>query len=322
MKLNVAKPWYIMVISLFAVFTLLSGCSSEEKKESSKRELTTVKIGYQKNGPLVILKSLGTLEKRLSKKGITVEWKEFQAGPALVEALNAGSIDFGRTGDSPPIFAQAADAPFVYIAAGKPKFKGSKILVQENSPIKTIADLKGKTVGFAKGSSSHYLLIKALEKAGLEYSDITPAFLAPGDGRVAFEKGNIDAWVVWDPFTSSAEVNSKARTLTDGEGLTTDRDFLLASTEFAKHKDIVAEIVDEIEKSSEWANTHHQELVDMLAPILKIDKPSLDMAVKRRVYGVDKMTDLIVGEQQAIADTFYDLKIIPKEIDVTEALQK
>ncbi|OCA90754.1 aliphatic sulfonate ABC transporter substrate-binding protein [Bacillus sp. FJAT-27225] len=322
MKPNIPKLWFLLLILLLAVFTMLVGCSSKENKDNSAQDLKTVTIGYQKNGPLVILKSLGTLEKRLSAKGVKVEWKEFQAGPALVEALNAGNIDFGRTGDSPPIFAQAADAPFVYIAAGKPKFKGSKILVQENSTIKTIEDLKGKTVGFAKGSSSHYLLIKALEKAGLQYSDITPAFLAPGDGRVAFEKGNIDAWVVWDPFTSSAEVNSKARTLTDGEGLTTDRDFFLASTEFAKHKDIVNEIIDEIKISNDWANANKGELVKMLSPILKVDEASLDMAVNRRVYGVDEMSNLIVGEQQEIADTFYRLKIIPKKIDITEALEK
>lgn len=269
------------------------------------------------------MKSLGTLEKELGKKGITVEWKEFQAGPALVEALNAGTIDFGRTGDSPPIFAQAADAPFVYIAAGKPKFNGSAILVKDNSPINSVKDLKGKTVGFAKGSSSHYLLIKGLEKAGLDYADIVPAFLAPGDGRVAFEKGNIDAWVVWDPFTSAAEIGSGARMLVNGEGLTTDRDFFLASTTFAKESPkIIAQILDEIQRSSDWANSHHQELVEMLAPILKIDEQSLEIAVKRRVYGVDEIDGQIMKEQQEIADTFFRLGIIPKAINVRDAMEK
>lgn len=328
MSLCRVKPIMFWILAILVAGSFLIGCTMGDSKENEKAgteegkaEIKTVRIGYQKNGPLVILKSLGTLEKRLEKRGVAVEWREFQAGPALVEALNAGSIDFGRTGDSPPIFAQAADAPFVYIAAGKPKFNGSAILVPKDSPIKSLSDLKGKTIGFAKGSSSHYLLIKALEKAGIPYADIKPAFLAPGDGRVAFEKGNITAWVVWDPFTSSAEVNAGARMLVNGEGLTTDRDFFLASRDFAKQKEVIADIITEIKNSSEWANTHHKELVDMLSPILKIDKESLEIAVKRRVYGVDEMNSQIVKEQQEIADTFYNLKIIPKKIDIEDVLK-
>ncbi|RDU36595.1 aliphatic sulfonate ABC transporter substrate-binding protein [Neobacillus piezotolerans] len=322
-----SKRFTYWFLALIAMFTLLSGCAETKKSEemagSKEKEIKTIRIGYQKNGPLIILKSLGTLEKTLGEKGISVEWKEFQAGPALVEALNAGTIDFGRTGDSPPIFAQAAGAPFVYVAAGKPKFNGSAILVKKDSPIKSVKDLKGKTVGFAKGSSSHYLIIKGLEKAGLAYGDIVPAFLAPGDGRVAFEQGQIDAWVVWDPFTSAAEIGSGARMLVNGEGLTTDRDFFLASTTFSmEHPQIIKLILDEVQHSLEWANSHHEELVGMLAPILKIDEQSLEVAVKRRVYGVDEIDGQIIQEQQEIADTFYTLGIIPKKIDVRDAMKK
>jgi sulfonate transport system substrate-binding protein len=303
----------------------LAGCGQNEPGQSKDGDSAgdqTIRIGYQKNGPLIILKTLGTLEERLEKKGYKVEWNEFQAGPALVEALNAGSIDFGRTGDSPPIFAQASGAPFVYIAAGKPKFKGSGILVPENSDITSLSDLKGKRIGFAKGSSSHYLLVKALEKAGISYEDIEPAFLPPGDARVAFEQGQIDAWTVWDPFASSAEVGSGAKFLVNGEGLTTDRDFFIANTDFAdNHEDIIDEVIDEIKESSEWANSHHEELVEMLSPILKIEEEALKMAVERREYGVDEITPGIIGEQQAIADTFFELGIIPQKIDVNEAMQ-
>jgi sulfonate transport system substrate-binding protein len=319
------KKYGLSIFSLFLILSLfLVGCSNNEEtntKESGKDSEKIVRIGYQKNCPLVILKSLQTLEKRLESKGYTVEWKEFQAGPALVEALNAGSIDFGRTGDSPPIFAQAANAPFVYVAAGFSKFQGSGLLVPKGSDIKTLSDLKGKTIGFAKGSSSHYLLVKALEKGGLSYGDITPAFLQPGDARVAFEQGNIDAWVVWDPFAADTELNSDATMLVNGEGLTSDRDFFIANKEFAKdHKDILDIIVEEVQASSDWANTHHDELVTMLAPLLKIDEESIRKAVERRVYGVDPLTPEIMKEQQEKADTFYELEIIPKKIDVQEAM--
>lgn len=312
----------ILMSLLLLTMTVIMGCSQEEASSAEETDKEVVRIGYQKNGPLVILKSLKTLEERLEPVGFEVEWKEFQAGPALVEALNAGGIDVGRTGNSPPIFAQAADAPFITLAAGKPKFQGSGVLVPKDSPIQSLADLKDKTIGFAKGSSSHYLLVKALEEVGLSYPDITPAFLSPGDARVAFEQGNIDAMVVWDPYTASTEINSNGNLLVNGEGLSTDRDFFLATNEFAKdHQDIADIIIDEVTESSEWANNNPDELATMLAPILNIDKPSIEMAIERRVYGVDEVSEEIINEQQEIADIFYDLKIIPKKINVKDVMK-
>src|SRR5699024_4957745 len=129
---------------------VLAGCGEKEASSDDKTDEKVIRIGYQKNGPLVILKSLGTLEERLESTDFTVEWKEFQEGHALVEALNSGAIDMGRTGNSPPIFAQAAGTDFVNLAAGKTKFNGSGVLDTEDSPIKEIEDLKGKKIGFAK----------------------------------------------------------------------------------------------------------------------------------------------------------------------------
>src|SRR5699024_11832353 len=127
----------------------------------------------------------------------------------LTEALNVDSIDIGRTCNTPVVFAQAAKAPFVTLAAGAPKFHGSCILVPEDSTITSVEDLQNQRISFAKGSSSHYLLVKALEEAGIDYGDIEPVLLPPGEARVAFEKGNVDAMVVWDPFTASTELFSK-----------------------------------------------------------------------------------------------------------------
>lgn len=317
------KMWLFLVIAFSSIF-LLVACNEEQEKSgsSSSEDEKVVRIGYQKNGPLIILKSLGTLDERLESMGYSVEWNEFQAGPLLVEALNAESIDFGRTGNTPPIFAQAADAPFKYVAVGFSKYEGSGILVPNDSDIQDLNDLKGKKVGFAKGSSSHYLIVKALEKVGLQYTDITPAFLNPGDARVAFEQGTVDAMVVWDPFTASTELHSDGKLLVDGEGLTTDRDFFVASESFAKeNEEIISVILEEIEKSSEWANNHHEELVKMLAPILNIDEESIEKSVERRIYGVEEITEDTIKEQQEIADTFYRLEIIPKEINVEEVMK-
>lgn len=317
------KTFLLCWICLFISIVTLSGCSDKVDSKENSENQNVVRIGYQKNGPLIILKSLGTLEKSLKPHGYTVEWKEFQAGPALTEALNAGSIDFGRTGNAPPIFAQASGAPFTYAVAGKSKYKGSGILVPKDSSIQTVADLKGKTIGFAKGSSSHFLLISALEKVGLTYEDITPAFLSPGDARVAFEQEKIDAMVVWDPFTSSSEIHSNAKLLIDGEGLTTDRDFFIANDDFINdNPDIIDLIIEEIAKAADWANQHHDELVTMLALILNVDETSVEIMVKRREYGLDDITEEIIQEQQEIADTFFELEIIPKRINVEEKMKK
>lgn len=318
------RTWKFLLLSIISFCLILVGCqnSQDSDKARAKDEEKIVRIGFQKNCPFVILKGLGTLEERLASLGYKVEWKEFQAGPALVEALNAGSIDVGRTGNSPVIFAQAAGTTFVTLAAGLPKFHGSGILVPKDSDIQSLHDLEGKKIGFAKGSSSHYLLVKALEKAGVAYTDIIPAYLQPGDARVAFEQGNIDAMVVWDPFTASTQLDSDGILLVSGEGLSTDRDFFIATESFAnKHADIASIIIEEVEKSSEWANEHHHELVEMLVPILNLDEAAISMAVERRIYGVEEINDEIIAEQQDIAKMFYELEIIPHEIDVKDVMK-
>lgn len=150
------------------------------------------RIGHQK-GWLSLLKARGTLEKRLSPLGISVSWTEFNAGPVQLEALNVGSIDFGDVGEAPPIFAQAAGAPLVYAGATVPRPGVEAVVVPKDSPIRSVADLKGKRVAYNKGSNVQYFLVKLLEKHGLKYSDVQSVFLAPPDARAAFEKGAVDA---------------------------------------------------------------------------------------------------------------------------------
>ncbi len=168
------------------------------------------RIGYQKAAnTLVLLKAHGTLEKRLQPLGVQVTWSEFTAGPQLLEGLNVGSVDFGYVGEVPPIFALAAGANLVYTAYELPTPEAEGILVTKDSPIREITELKGKKVAFNKGSDVHWLVVSALQKAGLTYSDIQPVYLTPADARAAFLRGAIDAWAVWDP--SSSLLKNKSR---------------------------------------------------------------------------------------------------------------
>ena len=178
----------------------------------------TIRIGYQKSSTLTaILKTNGELEKALAPLGVRVSWHEFTSGLPLLEAINTGNIDFGAdVADTVPLFAQAAGAKLAYIAEEAASPSAQAILVGAESPIRTVADLKGKKVAVTKGAGSHFLLLAALAKSGLSFKDISPAYLTPADGRAAFIGGNVDAWVAWDPFLTSAQRQSNARVLSDG----------------------------------------------------------------------------------------------------------
>lgn len=304
-------------LSAAALGALTAGLPNQAAAQTKN----VLRIGYQKYGTLVILRGRGSLEKRLAAEGVEVKWTEFSAGPALLEGLNVGSIDFGTAGEAPPIFAQAAGADLVYVGNEPPSPISEAILVPHNSPLKTVADLKGKKVALNRGSNVHYLLVKALEKAGLAYTDIQPLFLAPADARAAFERGSLDAWVIWDPFQAAAEVQLKARVLADGTGLVANHQFFLAARSYAqKNPKIVSIVLDELDQVDQWSSKNLKEVAGILAAQTGLDQPTVELATKRLSYGVRPVTPSVIADQQKIADVFYQLKLIPKKISVKDAV--
>ncbi|HBI03345.1 MAG TPA: sulfonate ABC transporter substrate-binding protein [Paenibacillaceae bacterium] len=306
------------ILLIFTIIGGIVGCSTQTSSDSGKK---TIKIGYQKYGTLNLLRTKGDLEKKL--EGYKVEWILFPAGPQLLEALNTGSIDFGSTGEAPPIFAQAAGTPLVYVGA-EPASPGSEgFLVPKGSPIKSIKDLKGKKVALNKGSNVHYLLVKALESAGLKLSDIQPVYLPPADARSAFEKGSVDAWVIWDPFLAAAQDATGGTLLADGKGLVSNREFYLASQSLVKNEEKVVNVIfDEIAKIGAWSKDHPEDVAKTLSPVVGIPEKTLVLAEKRRNYGIQKIDATIIADQQKIADTFYGVGLIPKAISIKDAVQK
>ena len=228
-----------------------------------------VRIGFQKYGKLVLLKSKGSLEEKLKPLGYKVVWTEFPSGPPLLEALNVGAIDFGIAGETPPIFAQAAGAPLVYVAYEPPAPQGEAILVPKDSPLKSVADLKGKKVALNKGSNVHYLLVKALEKAGVKYTDIQPVFLAPADARAAFERGAVDAWVIWDPFQAAAEAATGARMLADGTGIVSNYQFYFSSKKFLAQRcrRSSTSCSAQLNEADDWAKGNIEAVAEQLQPV-------------------------------------------------------
>jgi sulfonate transport system substrate-binding protein len=278
-----------------------------------------LRIGNQK-GVLSLLKGRGTLEKRLASLGVSLKWTEFTAGPVQLEALNLGSIDFGDVGEAPPIFAQAAGAPLAYVAATVPRPASEAVLVPRGSTIRTVSDLKGKKVALNKGSNVHYFLAKLLEKNGLAYGDVQLAFLPPADARAAFEKGSIDAWVIWDPFLASAEKTLKARVLADASGVVGNRGYYFSSLDYvSRNADVIRLLVEEINKVDQWGKANKGDYASELAGLWGIPKPVVDVSVARLQFGTVAISKAILAEQQKIADTFFELKLIPKKINVLDA---
>ncbi|MDQ8036097.1 MAG: sulfonate ABC transporter substrate-binding protein [Pedobacter sp.] len=283
-------------------------------------EEAVLRIGYQKYGTLVLLRAKGSLEPRLAKEGVKVQWTEFPGGPQLLEGLNVGGIDFGVTGETPPVFAQAAGADLVYVANEPPAPTSEAILVPKDSPIKKVADLKGKKVGLNKGSNVHYLLVRALEEAGLTYADIQPVFLNPADGRAAFQNGNLDAWVIWDPYQAAAEKQLSARTLRDGKNLVDNHQFYLARRNYAAaNPRIVKILVEEIRGVGDWSKKNPAEVTKQVAPLIGLPEDITRIAVERQGYGVVPISKPVIDAQQKIADTFFTLKLIPKQLKIQDA---
>lgn len=306
------KRGFLIFLSFLVIGTVTAtGCDSGASSDSELR------IGYQKFGTFSVLKARGTLEKKLESQGMKVKWIQFPAGPQLLEALKTGSIDLGHAGDAPPVFAQAAGTPLVYIGVGARRPEGEAVVVHRNSPIKSIKDLKGKKVALNKGSNVHYLLVKALEKEGLSYEEIQPVYLPPGDARPAFAKKSVDAWVIWDPFYSALEKDLGVRTLQNAEGITSNREFYFADKTFAdRSKKEVNIFLDELEKTADWINKHPDEAAKLLSGQVGMDSRSVKKALRRAKYGVEPIDDSVVREQQQIADTFARFKLISGEIDI------
>lgn len=300
---------------LLATLGLLTGLAQAQTSE--------LRIGFQKYGTLTLLKAKGDLEKRLAPQGITVKWAEFPAGPQLLEGLNVGSIDFGTVGEAPPIFAQAAGADLVYVANQPPAPAAEAVIVPKDSQIKTVADLKGKKIALNKGSNVHFLLVKLLEKAGLKYADVQVIFLPPADARAAFERGSVDAWVIWDPFLAAAERQIGARVVADGRGAVANHQFYLAARPYAdKRPEVIQIIVEELAKLDAWAEGRAKEVAQLLAPQIGLDLAITELAASRFAYGIKPISPAVAAEQQKIADVFFELKLIPKAIKISDALPR
>lgn len=309
-KCAIAAVLSLVVLSALARVAVGDAAAAEE----------VLRIGYQKSSSLLILlKGRGALEKALAPLGVRVAWYEFSSGLPLLEGVNVGSIDLSADVAEPvPLFAQAANAKLTYLAQEKPSPTGQAIVVRKDSPIKTLADLKGKKIGLAKAAGVHYLALQALEKAGVKLKETDIVYLQPADGRVAFERGAIDAWAIWDPFLAALQNSVDVRVLTDGEAVGVSyRRFYLTSTKYAATRpDVLKVVVEELRKAGEWIKAEPKQAAESLAPLVGLDATTLELANSRRSYAVALVDDGALAEQQKIADAFTAAQLLPKKLDV------
>jgi sulfonate transport system substrate-binding protein len=277
-----------------------------------------IRIGYQKNGVLVLARQRAALDHHFAPQGVAVRWVEFSSGPPMMEAMNVGSVDYGAVGDSPPVFAQAAGAAIVY-AAGQPITNGQGILVPKDSPIRTIAELKGRRIGFTKGSSAHNVVVQTLETAGLSYADITPVYLTPPDAGPAFANGSIDAWSIWDPYFAIGETKQGGRILVNAHEITKTNSFYVANRDFAaRNGAILQQIIDVTSATAAWAEQNRDEVARALAAVTGIPLDIQTVAANRSSFRVGPVTEDIAATQQGVADRFYKLGLIPKPVAIRD----
>lgn len=315
------KSW---ALTLTAVSIIgLTACAEKKAEPTTVKDVDTLTIGFQKSSlSSIVLKS----EQELFKKqfpNTQLQWREFPAGPQMLEALSVGAIDFGSVGNTPPVFAQAANKNITYVGYENIHPKWQSVLVPQDSSITSIEQLKGKRIAVQKGSSAHDLLGRVLQKANLKWSDIQPIWLVPADARAAFDKKSVDAWVIWEPFLSAAEVEGKARSVIDGSSFETTYNFLISRPDFVKaHPEEVKKFIAVSNDAARWIVEHPQETLKLYSQTIglneniaqrvldKRDKPSL-------IYN---MTSSVTQAQQHIADRFYTEQLIPQKIDVQQAV--
>jgi sulfonate transport system substrate-binding protein len=339
-KSKINRNYYVSLLITACYFLIpisIVGCSNENKATqnqassiskqiknqpvSNTTQKQQVRVVYSKLGSLAVMRKLGTLEKSLAAKNFTVKWLEFAAGPQALEALNADSLDIAATAESPPIFAQAAGTPLVYVASTAFNGKGVSFLIPANSPIKTVADFRDKRVSFQKASIAHYVLLKALQKEGLKLTDVKSVFLPPPDANVAFSQGGLDVWITWEPYITRAVQKNIGRVLRDGQGLQNLGGFYSTSRKFAnEHPEVLKIFLKELLKADEWSQKNPDKLAELVSPDVGIDIPTLKQIQAKSAYGLIPITEEVVNKQQQIADLWYAQGLLPKKVNVRDGV--
>ncbi|MFE6853530.1 ABC transporter substrate-binding protein [Streptomyces sp. NPDC057674] len=312
------KSFRLSTAALLVPLALLaSACSGASAAGSSSNSdgngSLVLNVGDQKGGAEALLRAAGELDDLPYR----VTWSTFTSGPPLLEAVNAKAVDIGSVGNTPPVFAAGANSKITVVAATHGDSAGEAILVAKDSPLRSTRDLKGRKVAVAQGSSAHFQLVASLAKAGLKPADVQVTLLQPADALAAFTSGKVDAWAVWDPYTSQVLLSGKGRVLADGRGLVNGLGFqvaapsALADPEKAK---AIGDFVERLRRAQDWVFDHPEPWAKVWAKETGLPYEVALAAVKRsngtRIPVA--LDDAAIASEQKIADTFAALGLIPR----------
>ncbi|MBP2702377.1 ABC transporter substrate-binding protein [Microbispora sp. RL4-1S] len=312
-----------LLVALLLAASAAGACSTDGRNDGVKDSSgpVTLHVGDQKAGSQALLKAAGLLD----GTPYTITWSQFTSGPPLLEAVNAGAVDIGGVGNTPPVFAAASGSKIKVVAAYRQKPNGAAIIVPAGSSITSPAQLKGKKIAVAKGSSAHYHLLAVLKKDGLSFADIQPQYLQPADALAAFSSGTVDAWAIWDPFTSQAEIQNKARPLVDGNGYVNGLNFQVAAPAALAdpgRRAAIGDFLARLAKAREWSVSHQSEWAKVWAQETGLPPEVADAAVANAVAVPIAIDDSVVSSEQEIADAFSAEGLIPGRLTFSDFVDK
>jgi sulfonate transport system substrate-binding protein len=282
-------------------------------------ETIVLRVGDQKGGNRSLLEISG-LAKELPYK---IEWSEFPAAAPILEALNAGALDIGYTGDLSFLTVYATGAPIKAIGGTRSDARTQAILVRGDSPIKSAADLKGKRLAGTRGGWGQFLIDATLEKAGNKTEDATFAPLGPVDAKIALLAGSVDAWAVWEPYISFATLKDGARVVADGEGLTPTITFIVASdSAIANKRAAVQDLVQRLNKARLWSLDHLADYARNTAELTRLPEDVLLKAYTAQRTSPIAIDENVVKEVQEASDRSTRYGILPKKLDVSKAVDR
>jgi sulfonate transport system substrate-binding protein len=275
----------------------------------------TLNIGDQAgSGSQALLTAAGLI----SKLPFKAHWADFTSGPPMLQAMGAGSVDVGGVGDAPPVFAAAGGSQIAVVSALAGDPAASAILVPANSPIHSVAQLRGKSIAVAQGSSADYHLLAILTRAGLRIKDVTPDYLQPAEAQAAFAAGHVAAWDVWSPFIEQAEAQDHARVLADGASIGQTYGFQVASRAALANPSKAAAIHDYLallDQAYAWAATHQSAWAATWAKATGLPLSVMTQAVKDDQPRPAGITAPVLGAEQSVANAFAAAGLIPGHVE-------
>jgi sulfonate transport system substrate-binding protein len=273
---------------------------------------TTLRVGDQAGtGAQALLTSSGLIKKLPFK----IQFADFTSGPPMLQAMSGGSLDVGGVGNAPPVFAAAGGAKIKIVGALSNNPDSAALLVPKGSKATSVAQLKGKKIAVAQGSSADYHLIWALKKAGLSPKDVTLEYLQPAEALAAFSSGAVDAWDVWSPFIEQAVAQSGGRIISNGDGETANFSYLVASESALKNaatSKAITTYLKTLNQAHRWANSHPAAWAATWAKATGLPVSVMTKAAKDDTQTPVPVDGKISAAEQSLVDTFSGVGLIPR----------